>query len=319
MKLETCRLGQSDLEITRIGIGTAPIGSTPDWRIYWGVQDEGESIRTIEAALDLGVNWIDTAPFYGWGNAERIVGKALQGKRDKVYIFNKCGTLQNGLGGEREDLSPASIRHEVETSLRYLKTDYIDLYQFHDPDPNTPIEESWAAMQTLIEEGKVRYGGLSNHIIDLMERAMSVAPVTSNQHQYNLLNREIEHDVLPFSQQHGIGVLCWSPLASGFLADGFDLENLDPDDFRRSRPYALEPTFSRLKELRAVLQQIAQDHNKSMAQLAIAWVLRQSAVTGAINGIRSLQEAMAMPGCLDWKLTDQEIQTIEEALNLLSE
>lgn len=314
MKLETCRLGQSDLEITRIGIGTAPIGSTPEWRIYWGHQDESEAIRTIEAALDLGVNWIDTAPFYGWGRAERIVGKALEGKRDKVYIFTKCGTLQNEQGGEREDLSPASIRREVETSLRNLKTDYIDLYQFHDPDPNTPIEESWAAMQTLIKEGKVRYAGLSNHTIELMARAMSIAPITSNQHQYNLLNREIEHDVLPFSQQHTIGVLCWSPLASGFLADSFDPDNLDPLDFRRGRPYAQEPVFSRIKELRTKLQQIAQDHNKTMAQLAIAWVLRQSAVTGAINGIRSPHEALAMPGCLNWKLTDQELQTIEEAL-----
>ncbi|HXL35638.1 MAG TPA: aldo/keto reductase [Ktedonobacteraceae bacterium] len=314
MKLETCRLGQSDLEITRVGIGTAPIGSTPGWRIYWGPQDESEAIRTIEAALDLGVNWIDTAPFYGWGEAERIVGKALQGRRDKVYIFTKCGTLQNEQGGEREDLSLASIRREVETSLRNLKTDNIDLYQFHDPDPNTPIEESWAAMQTLIEEGKVRYGGLSNHTIELMERAMTVASITSNQHQYNLLNREIEQDVLLFSQQHTIGVLCWSPLASGFLADGFDLDNLDPHDFRRGRPYAQEPTFSKIKELRAILQQIAQDHNKTMAQLAIAWVLRQPAVTGAINGIRSPQEALAMPGCLNWKLTDQELQIIEEAL-----
>ena len=316
MKLETSRLGQSDLEITRVGIGTAPIGSTPNWRIYWGSQDESEAIRTIEAALDLGINWIDTAPFYGWGQAERIVGKALQGRRDKVHIFTKCGTLQDEHGGEKEDLSPASIRREVETSLRHLNTDYIDLYQFHDPDPNTPIEESWAAMQTLIKEGKVRYGGLSNHTIELMERAIAIAPITSNQHQYNLLNREIEHDVLPFSQQHTIGVLCWSPLASGFLADGFDLENLDPNDFRRSRPYAQEPTFSRLKELRGVLQKIARDHNKTMAQLALAWVLRQPAVSGAINGIRSPQEAQAMPGSINWKLTDQELQTIEEALNL---
>ena len=314
MKLETCRLGQSDLEITRVGIGTAPIGSTPGWRIYWGPQDESEAIRTIEAALDLGVNWIDTAPFYGWGRAERIVGKALQGKRDKVYIFNKCGTLQNEQGGETEDLSPASIRREVETSLRNLKTDYIDLYQFHDPDPNTPIEESWVAMQTLIKEGKVRYGGLSNHTIELMERAMTIAPITSNQHQYNLLNREIENDVLPFSQQHTIGVLCWSPLASGFLADGFDLDNLDPNDFRRGRPYAQEPTYSRLKELRDVLQKIAQDHNKTMAQLALAWVLRRPAVSGAINGIRSPQEALAIPGSINWKLTDQELQIIEETL-----
>ncbi len=195
-----------------------------------------------------------------------------------------------------------------------MKTDYIDLYQFHDPDPNTPIEESWAAMQTLIKEGKVRYGGLSNHTIELMERAMAVAPITSNQHQYNLLNREIEHDVLPFSRQHSIGVLCWSPLASGFLANGFDLDNLDPNDFRRGRPYAQEPTFSRLKELRDVLQKIAKDRNKTMAQLAIAWVLRQPAVSGAINGIRSPQEALAIPGSINWKLTDQELQTIEEAL-----
>jgi aryl-alcohol dehydrogenase-like predicted oxidoreductase len=314
MQLETSRLGKSDLEITRVGIGTAPIGSTPGWRIYWGLQDESEAIRTIEVALDLGVNWIDTAPFYGWGKAEQIVGKALKGKRDKAYIFTKCGTLQDEQGGEREDLSPASIRREIETSLRNLNTDYIDLYQFHDPDPTTPIEESWTAMQTLIKEGKVRHGGLSNHTIELMQRAMTVAPITSNQHQYNLLNREIELDVLPFSQQHTIGVLCWSPLASGFLADGFDLDSLDPNDFRRRRPYAQEPIYSRLKELRRVLQTIAQDHYKTMAELVIAWVLRQPAVTGAINGIRSPQEALAMPGGLNWKLTDQELQTIEEAL-----
>ncbi len=316
MQLETSRLGKSDLEITRVGIGTAPIGSTPGWRIYWGLQDESEAIRTIEVALDLGVNWIDTAPFYGWGKAEQIVGKALKGKRDKAYIFTKCGTLQDEQGGEREDLSPASIRREIETSLRNLNTDYIDLYQFHDPDPTTPIEESWTAMQTLIKEGKVRYGGLSNHTIELMQRAMTVAPITSNQHQYNLLNREIEHDVLPFSQQHTIGVLCWSPLASGFLADGFDLDSLDPNDFRRRRPYAQEPIYSRLKELRRVLQTTAQDHYKTMAELVIAWVLRQPAVTGAINGIRSPQEALAMPGGLNWKLTDQELQTIEEALTV---
>ena len=316
MTLETSRLGLSELEITRIGIGTAPIGSTPGWRIYWGPQDENEAIRTIQAALDLGVNWIDTAPFYGWGMAEQIVGKAVRGRRDKVYIFTKCGTLQNEQGGEREDLSPASIRREIETSLRNLQTDYIDLYQFHDPDPNTPIEESWAAMQTLIQEGKVRYAGLSNHTIELMQRAITVAPIISNQHQYNLLDRDIERDVLSFSQQHEIGVLCWSPLASGFLADGFDLDNLDPNDFRRGRPYAQEPTYSRLKELRHALQTIAQDHHKTLAELAIAWVLRQPAVTGAINGIRTPQEAQAMPGGLNWQLTDQELQTIEEALAL---
>ncbi len=223
MNLATRRLGSSDLEITRVGIGTAPIGSTPSWGIYWGPQNESQAIRAIEVALELGVNWIDTAPFYGWGRAEQIVGKALRGKRDSVYIFTKCGTLRDEQGGWREDLTPASIRREVEASLRNLQTDHIDLYQFHELDPHTPIEESWAAMQTLIQEGKVRCGGLSNHTPDLMERAMTIAPITSNQDQYSMLHRAIERDVLPYSQQHNIGVLAWSPLASGFLTDGFDL------------------------------------------------------------------------------------------------
>ncbi len=318
MNLETRRLGQSDLEITRVGIGTAPIGSTPDWRIYWGHQDENAAIRAIEAAIDLGVNWIDTAPFYGWGRAEQIVGKALQGKRDKAYIFTKCGTLRDEQGVESENLTRESIRHEVEASLRNLRTDYIDLYQFHDPDPYTPIEESWAAMQALIVEGKVRFGGLSNHTVDLMERALSVAPITSNQHQYNMLNRDIEYDVLPFSQQHGIGVLCWSPLASGFLAEGFDLDSLDPHDFRRRRRYAQEPAYSRLKQARSTLEAIARDHHKKLVDLAIAWVLRQPAVTGAIVGIRNEREAMEMAGGINWKLTEPEIQASEHALTLVS-
>lgn len=314
MNLETRRLGQSDLEITRVGIGTAPIGSTPDWSIYWGHQDENAAIHAIEAAIDLGVNWIDTAPFYGWGRAEQIVGKALQGKRDRVYIFTKCGTLRDEQGVESENLTPASMRSEVEASLRNLRTDYIDLYQFHDPDPHTPIEESWAAMQALIAEGKVRFGGLSNHTIDLMERAMTVAPITSNQHQYNMLYRDIEHDVLSFSQRHGIGVLCWSPLASGFLADGFDLDSLDPHDFRRGRRYAQEPAYSRLKQARSTLEAIARDHHKKLVDLALAWVLRRPAVTGAIVGIRNAQEAMEMAGGINWRLTGTEIQTIEHAL-----
>ncbi|GAC1311889.1 MAG: aldo/keto reductase [Ktedonobacteraceae bacterium] len=314
MKLATRKLGQSALEITSVGIGTAPIGSTPSWKIYWGPQSESEAIRAIETALDLGVNWIDTAPFYGWGRAEQIVGKALRGKRNTVSIFTKCGTLPDGQGGWKDDLTPASIRREVEASLRNLQTEYIDLYQFHDADPNTPIEESWATMQTLIQEGKVRYGGLSNHSIDLVVRAMAVAPVISHQHQYNLLHRDIERDILPFSQQHSIGVLAWSPLASGFLTDGFDLESLDPQDFRRRHPYAQEPNFARLKRVRVLLQSVAQDQHKKLADLAIAWALRQPALTGAIIGIRSEQEAKEMGGGANWQLTEREMQAIEEAL-----
>ncbi len=314
MKLTTSRLGQSELEITRAGIGTAPIGSTPSWSVYWGPQRERDAIRAIEVALDLGVNWIDTAPFYGWGRAEQIAGKALRGKRDNVYIFTKCGTLPDGQGGSREDLSPANIRGEVEASLRRLHTDFIDLYQFHDPDPHTAIEESWTVMQQLIQEGKVRYGGLSNHTIELMERALTVGPITSNQHQYHLLNRAIEQDVLPFSQQHGIGFLAWSPRASGFLIDGFDLERLDPQDFRRRHPYAQEPAWTKLQQVREELQVIARDHHKQLIELALAWVLRLPAVTGAIIGIRNEQEARAIGAGMDWKLTAQENEAIEQAL-----
>jgi aryl-alcohol dehydrogenase-like predicted oxidoreductase len=310
MDQATRRLGQSELEITPVGIGTAPIGSTPDWRVYWGPQSEADAVRAIEAAIDLGVNWIDTAPFYGWGRAEQIVGRALRGKRDKVYIFTKCGSLRNEQGGDFENLKPESIRREVEASLRNLQTDYIDLYQFHDPDPQTPIEESWAAMQSLIQEGKVRYGGLSNHTIDLVERVRAIGPLTSNQHQYNLLYRAIEQDVLPFSLQHDIGVLCWSPLASGFLVDTFDLDTLDPQDFRRRHPYAQEPAYTRLKRVRSAFQAIAQGHNRQLRELAIAWVLMHPAVTGAIIGIRNEKEARQMLSAVNWKLTGEEMDAI---------
>jgi len=172
--LEMRRLGRSDLEITKVGIGTAPIGSTPNWRVYWGPQDEKTAIRAIQTALDSGVNWIDTAPFYGWGKAEEIVGKAVKERREEVYIFTKCGTIPDGKGGSTENLKPDMIKREVEASLGRLQTDYIDLLQFHDADPTTPVEDSWRALQELIRVGKVRYGGLSNHTVDLIERAMKV-------------------------------------------------------------------------------------------------------------------------------------------------
>lgn len=314
MVLTTRRLGHSELLITPVGIGTAPIGSTPDWGIYWGPQDEQTAIRTIQTAIDLGVNWIDTAPFYGWGRAEELVGKALQGRRDQVLVFTKCGTLRDAQGRWYDNLQPESIRREVEVSLRRLRTDHIDLYQFHDPDPQTPIEESWATVQALIREGKVRYGGLSNHPVALIERAHGLAPVTSNQANFSLLHRQIERDVLPFAHQHGIGVLAWSPLESGFLADDFELERLDPADFRRSRPFGQEPAASKLKQLRATLTEIARGHQKTLVDLAIAWVLRQPALTGAIVGIRSEQEAYKIAGGVGWGLSDQELEAIERAL-----
>jgi aryl-alcohol dehydrogenase-like predicted oxidoreductase len=312
--LTTRRLGQSELFITPVGIGTAPIGSTPDWSIYWGPQDEREAIRTIQAAVDLGVNWIDTAPFYGWGRAEEIVGTALRGRRDQVYVFTKCGTLRDEQGGWYDSLQPERIQREVEASLRRLHTDHIDLYQFHDPDPATPIEESWATVQTLMQAGTVRYGGLSNHPVELIARAHTLGPVTSNQANYSLLHRQIERDVLPFARQQSIGVLAWSPLESGFLTDHFDLESLDAADFRRSRPFGQEPAASKLRQLRATLTAIAHRHQKTLVDLAIAWVLRQPDLTGAIIGIRSEREARRMADGVGWQLPAEDLEAIEEAL-----
>ena len=277
------------MEITRVGVGTAPIGSGRDWPVWWGPQDEAESIRTIHTALDLGVNWIDTAPFYGWGRAEGVVGRALRG-RDDVLVFTKCGTLPDPERGDRMDLSPAAIRADVEASLRRLRRERVDLLQLHDVDRSTPIEDSWREVQRLIVEGKVRHGGISNHPVADIERARAVGPVAALQYQYSLLHREPEADIL----QLGIGVLAWSPLASGFVAGDFDLGRLVPDDFRRTHPFAQLD----LGPLRAQLGEIGARHGRTAAQVALAWVLRHPGIAGAIVGVRTPDEARELPGAL---------------------
>ena len=279
----------ADMRITPVGVGTAPIGSGRDWPVWWGPQDEAGSIRTIHTALDLGVNWIDTAPFYGWGRAEEIVGRALRG-RDEVLVFTKCGTLPDAERGDRMDLSPEAIRADVEASLRRLQRNRVDLLQLHDVDRATPIEDSWAEVQRLIDEGKVRHGGISNHPAADVERALAVGPVAALQYQYSLLHRDPEADILEL----GIGVLAWSPLASGFLADDFDLARLDPDDFRHSHPFAQLD----LAPLRAELAEIGARQGRSAAHVALAWVLRHPGIAGAIVGVRTPAEAAELPGAL---------------------
>ncbi len=298
--LETRRLGRSDLEITKVGIGTAPIGSTP-------------AIRAIQTALHAGVNWIDTAPFYGWGKAEEIVGKAVKDRREEVYIFTKCGTIPDGKGGSTENLKPDTIEREVEASLGRLQTDYIDLLQFHDADPTTPVEDSWRALQELVRVGKVRYGGLSNHTVDLIERALKVGPVTSNQVQYNPLQRKIEKDILPFSQRNSIGVLGWGSLAEGFLTDNFNVGKLDPKDFRRNHWYAQPENQAKVARVRDTLTRIARAHNRPMVDVVVAWELTHPAITGAIIGIRSEKEAKEMTGGTELLLTRDEMQEIDKA------
>jgi len=313
LTLETRPLGKSDLKITKVGVGTAPIGSTPEWRVWWGPQDEKSAIQAIQSAIDEGVNWIDTAPFYGWGKAEEIVGKAIKGRRDDVYIFTKCGTIPDGKGGSIENHKPETLKREVEASLKRLGTDHIDLLQFHDMDATTPIEQSWKTLQDFIRQGKVRNGGLSNHTIDLVERAERIGPVTANQVQYNPLQRKIEKDILPFSLSHHIGVLGWGSLAEGFLADNFSLASLDPKDFRRNHWYAQPENQAKLERVRQVLSKIARAHGKKMVDVVIAWELAHPALTGAIIGIRNEKEAREMKDGTQLALSRDEIQEIERS------
>jgi len=281
--MERRRFGQSDLEISRLGIGTAPIGSRPgEWWVNWGAQDDRDSIRAIHAALDGGVNWIDTAPFYGWGHAEKLVGCALAG-RDDVLVFTKCGTWRREDGDDYMDLSPDAIRRDVEGSLRRLRRERIDLLQFHDPDRNVPIEESWDALLELVDEGKVRYGGLSNHPQELVERALAVGPVAGLQFQYSALVRDDEPRLLRFASGRGLGAIVWAPLASGFLTDGFTLDDLGDDDFRRTHEFAALD----LAELR---EELAARGRGRVTRGALDFVLSHPAVTGAIVGIRNERE-----------------------------
>ena len=282
--MERRRLGPSDLDVSRVGIGTAPIGSRPgEWWVDWGPQDDADSVRAIHAAVDGGVNWVDTAPFYGWGHAEEVVGGALAG-RDDVLVSTKCGTWRRDDGDDFMDLSPDAIWRDCEESLRRLGRERIDLLQFHDLDRTVPIEESWGALQELVAEGKVRHGGLSNHPPELVERALAVGPVVSLQFQYSALVREHEQQLLPFAQRHGLGAIVWAPLASGFLTDDFSLDELSESDFRRTHPFARLDLAEAQRELKA-------RGGGSITRGALEFVLANPAVTGAIVGIRDEREA----------------------------
>jgi aryl-alcohol dehydrogenase-like predicted oxidoreductase len=285
------RLGPSDLEISCVGVGTAPIGSRPgEWWVDWGPQDDDDSVRAIQTAVDRGVNWVDTAPFYGWGHAEEVVGEALAG-RDDVLVFTKCGTWRRENGDDFMDLAPSAIRRDCEESLRRLGRESLDLLQFHDVDRNVPIEESWGALHELVAEGKVRYGGLSNHPPELVARALAVGPVVSLQFEYSAIARSPEESLLPCAQENGLGVIVWAPLASGFLTDGFSVDDLSESDFRRTHPFSELDLGETHKELRA-------RGAGSVTRGALEFVLAHAAVTGAIVGIRNEREARQLAAVL---------------------
>jgi aryl-alcohol dehydrogenase-like predicted oxidoreductase len=313
--MRTRKLGNSDLHLTTVGLGAWAMGGG-GWDWGWGSQDDADSIATIHRALDLGVNWIDTAPVYGFGHSEEVVGKALAGLRHEVFVATKCGLVwDERKNASYSDLRSESIRREVEASLRRLNTDYIDLYQIHWPNPDEQIEEAWATIADLIQEGKVRYGGVSNFSVEQIERARSIHPVTSLQPPYSMLVRDIETDLLPYCEENGIGVIVYSPLQAGLLTGKFTRERLaqlPPDDWRTRNRHFQEPAFSRNLAFVEALRPIAERNSRTLAQLAIAWVLRKQAVTAAIVGARRPDQIEETAPAADWTLSPEDIAEIEE-------
>jgi len=314
--MEMRKLGNSDLNITRVGFGAWAIGGS-GWQFAWGSQDDNESIAAIHRALELGVNWIDTAAVYGLGHSEEVVGRALKDWREsRPYVFTKCGLRGDANGEVRKVLSADSIRGEVEDSLRRLSVDAIDLYQIHwPPDPDSPeLEEGWSTLADLKREGKVRWIGVSNFNVQQLLRAQAIARVTSLQPRYSLVHREIENEILPYCLSEGIGVIVYSPMASGLLTGTMTREraaSLPEDDWRRGHPDFTEPYLSHNLALVERLREIAKGRNRSVGEVAIAWTLRHPAVTGAIVGARNARQAEGVMRASELRLTEDEVNEIE--------
>lgn len=306
-------LGNSDLEITRIGTGAWAMGGS-GWAFAWGEQDDKDSIAAIRAALDTGINWIDTAAVYGLGHSEVVVARALEGVQNRPYIFTKCERRWDEQRKIYPSLKAESIRQECENSLRRLKIDAIDLYQVHWPEPDADIEEGWTEMARLQQEGKVRWIGVSNFNVAQMKRAMKIAPITSLQPPYSLLARDVEPEILPFARENNIGVIVYSPMRNGLLSGKMTkerVENLPEDDWRRRNPDFQEPKLSRNLELVELLREIGNRHGRTAAEVAIAWTLSNPAVTAAIVGLRRADQVAGVAGALAFKLNPDEISELE--------
>jgi aryl-alcohol dehydrogenase-like predicted oxidoreductase len=318
--MTTHKLGNSDLDITPIGFGAWAAGGG-NWEFSWGPQDDKESIAAIHKALEFGINWIDTAAVYGLGHSEEVVTQALrEWSGPRPYVFTKCALIWEESGRVRRNHSSESIRQECEDSLRRLQVETIDLYQIHWPpyDGGLGIEEAWQTLAILQKEGKVRWIGVSNFTVDQLKRAASIAPVTSLQPPYSILRPKSEEEILPFCRRRNIGVIAYSPMFSGLLSGGMTRERaatLPIDDFRRRNAEFREPRLSRNLELVEQLKSIGSRHGRSSGEVAIAWVLRHPAVTGAIVGARSAKQVEDVMLAGDFRLSQQEITQIEEFSN----
>ena len=311
--LATKQLGNSDLHITPIGFGAWAIGGG-DWQFSWGHQEDDDSVAAIRRALELGVNWIDTAAIYGLGHSEEVVAKALQGISQKPYIFTKCSMRWDNERQIYRSLKAASIQEEVENSLTRLKVETIDLYQIHWPDPADEIEEGWETMARLQKQGKLRWLGVSNFNVEQMKRAQAIAPITSLQPPYSLLNRKVEAEILPFCEQNNIGVINYSPMSSGMLTGKMTAEriqNMPQDDWRRKSPNFNEPKLSRNLKLVELLREIGDAHQVEPGVVAVAWTLRNPAVTAAIVGARNARQIEGTIKAADFRLSAEEGQKID--------
>ena len=315
------KLGQSDLAITPIGIGAWAIGGG-QWEFAWGPQNDEQSITAIHAGLDLGINWIDTAAVYGLGHSETVVGRAIQGLRSRPYIFTKCSLVWDGSGNISHNLQAASIERECEASLKRLGLDSIDLYQIHwpawkgAPESASPgsIEEAVGALAKLKQQGKIRQIGVSNFNVPQMQRAQNTAPITSLQPQYSLVARDVESAILPFACSQRIGVIVYSPMGSGLLTGAMTRERIaamPEDDWRKRDRNFQEPLLSRNLELVETLRSVGQRHKVSPAEVAIAWTLKNPAVTGAIVGVRRAQQVRGISGAAALELTPDDMAEIE--------
>jgi aryl-alcohol dehydrogenase-like predicted oxidoreductase len=290
--MQTRTLGCSDLLLSTVGFGTWAAGG-PNWKAGWGPQEDSDSIAAIRRALDLGVNWIDTAAVYGLGHSEVVTGQALKGLSKRPLIATKCGRVQDASGNLTGDLKRASVLKECDASLKRLGIDCIDLYQMHWPEPDADIEEGWSAMAELVKAGKVRWLGASNFNVAQLKRAQKIHPVASLQPPYSMLRRDIEAEILPYCESQNIGILCYSPMQTGLLTGTFSKERLaalPANDWRHNSPRFKEPQLSQSLAKVDELKKVAARLNISMGQLAIAWVLRKPIVTSAIVGARRPQQ-----------------------------
>jgi len=306
------QLGTSDLHITPMGVGAWAMGGA-GWAFAWGSQDDAQSIAAIRAALDAGINWIDTAAVYGLGHSEEVVARALEGISPRPYVFTKCARTWNERREIVKSLKRDSIRKELEDSLRRLKVDVIDLYQMHWPEPDEDLEEGWATLAELKREGKVRHIGVSNFSVEQMRRAQRIAPITSVQPPYSIVTPEAEEAILPYAAEHRIGAIVYAPMKSGLLTGAMTREraaSLPADDWRTRSPLFREPQLSRNLALVELLREIGNRHGRTPGEVAIAWTLRNPVVTGAIVGLRAPGHVRGIIGAAEFRLSENEIAEI---------